>query len=217
MDNCKIKTPNIKNDYRYTQSSRKHSVYHKWGIYSDIMLLIFLFMLTARNRFFNSSSVASGSIWRTLKIITGLLRFFNNIHDTHKHTWKKTFHFMLTGFQISISNFGNICNIDLHLWMTAKWTHAAVIIENTEKCTYFKWIEIEVGRAGSEEPVNLLLGRQNRIPLLDLLHLNTRTKTPPQICLPLMLMLWFWFSAELDTGFRRKSGFTDKFIPKLDK
>lgn len=66
-------------------------------------------MLTARNRFFNSSSVASGSIWRTLKIITGLLRFFNNIHDTHKHTWKKT----LTGFQISISNFGNICNIDL--------------------------------------------------------------------------------------------------------
>lgn len=70
-------------------------------------------MLTARNRFFNSSSVASGSIWRTLKIITELLRFFNNIHDTQKHTWKKTLHFMLTGFQISTSNFANICNIDL--------------------------------------------------------------------------------------------------------
>lgn len=68
-------------------------------------------MLTARNRFFNSSSVASGSIWRTLKIITGLLRFINNIHDTDKHTRKKTLHFRLTGFQISISN---ISNIDLN-------------------------------------------------------------------------------------------------------
>lgn len=92
----------------------------------------------------------------------------------------------------------------------------AVIIENTGKCTHFKWIEIEVGRTGSEEPVNLLLGRQNRISLLDLLHLNTRTKTPPQISLPLILLLWFWFSAELDTGFSRKSGFTDTFIPKLN-
>lgn len=70
---------------------------------------------------------------------------------------------------------------------------------------YFKWIEVEVGRARSEKPVNLLLGGQHRVPLLNLLHLNTKeAKQTPEICFLLMPLLLFWFSAALDPGIRRK-------------
>lgn len=59
--------------------------------------------------------------------------------------------------------------------------------------TYFKWIQIEVGGARSEEPVNLLLGGQHRVSLLNLLHLNrdnqnTALKSSFTAC-PIVLVL----------------------------
>lgn len=55
---------------------------------------------------------------------------------------------------------------------------------STESHSYLKGVEIEVGRAWSEQPVNLLLGGQHRVPLLNLLHLmkeNIFISTTPAI------------------------------------